>query len=85
MLDVGMILHLTIVNNTGDEILMEKVTQEEHYHGLKKWVRDYQVMRRAGNVKDAIILRNQIRDIINKENLDAERVWGDDPDVHAEK
>lgn len=41
-------------------------------------VSDYKVMRKAGNVKDAIKIRDQIKATIIAENLDAEQVWGTD-------
>lgn len=53
---------------------------EEHYKGLSSWVSDYQAQRKAGNVKDAIQTRDNIKKKIQQHNLDAKRVWGNDPD-----
>lgn len=52
----------------------------QHYKGLRAWAMDYQMIRKAGNVKDAEALRDKITAAIAEHNLDATRVWGDDPD-----
>lgn len=52
----------------------------DHYRGVAKWVSEYQVARKAGNVKLAKQIRNNIKAAIAKHDLDATRVWGSDPD-----
>ncbi len=56
------------------------MSKDEHYHGLKGWVSDYQAQRKAGNVKDAKQTRDNITAAIKKHKLDATKVWGKDPD-----
>lgn len=56
------------------------VTQEQHYAGLQRWVADYQALRKVGNVKDAKRIRDHIKRVIRQQKLDADRVWGADPD-----
>ena len=58
----------------------DQPTKQQHYHGLEKWVGYYKTMRRVGNVKDAKQLRDQIKTVIDREQLDANQVWGPDPD-----
>jgi hypothetical protein len=55
---------------------------EEHYKGLQGWVRDYQATRKAGNVRDAKHIRDNINKMIAQHKLDPKRVFGPDPDAN---
>jgi hypothetical protein len=63
---------------------MKEDANAEHYHGLTGWVSDYKAQRKAGNVADAKQTRDNIKAVIKKHNLDATKVWGEDPDQPKE-
>jgi predicted house-cleaning noncanonical NTP pyrophosphatase (MazG superfamily) len=75
----------SILKNSGQVTIIEKASEEDHYKSLAHWVADYKAMRKYGNVRDAKKLRDKIKAIINRENLDADRVWGVDPDDPANR
>ena len=53
---------------------------DDHYKGLSNWVNDYKSMRKNGNIKGAKEIREKIKAAIAKHGLDADKVWGKDPD-----
>jgi hypothetical protein len=60
------------------------MSDAEHYHGLSGWVSDYKKARKYGNVKLAKEIKSNIEGAIKKHKLDAQKVWGDDPDQPKE-
>ena len=63
---------------------MKEDANAEHYHGLSGWVSDYKKARKFGNVKLAKEIKSNIEGAIKKHNLDATKVWGEDPDQPKE-
>lgn len=55
-------------------------TKAELDTGLQSWVDDYQQQRRAGNVKGAEQTKANIDGVIAEKELDAETVYGGDPE-----
>lgn len=80
---VGDIKALKSIKPTASKESSKKPNAEEVLKGLKAWVEDYKAMRKAGNVNDAVKLRDKIRKEMDKYNLDEKRVWGEDPDNPA--
>jgi len=55
-------------------------TQEVLRSGLRQWVEDYNEVRKTRNVRLAKQIRDNILREIKRHDLDADEVWGPDPD-----
>lgn len=67
-----------IVDHEVCDTTIARALWNDHYHGAQKYAADYKVMRKAGNVKDALPLLASIEAMIKRYDLNRALVWGED-------
>lgn len=55
-------------------------TKAELKRGLSSWVEGYKQCRKHGNIRLAVQIRDDIKAVIKRLNLNPAMVWGEDPD-----